>query len=85
MHIAAKDDHRVQQPRIAGLVQELNPGSVAEFDAKTDPNFQVVMKAIDGKTGDKLYASQGHWRYPNFADMTDEEIKALLRSWGAGK
>jgi hypothetical protein len=80
-----KDGHRVQQPRIAGLAQELNPSSVVEFDPKTNPQFRVEIKVIDGKTGEKLYASRGHWRYPNFADMTPERIKGLLRSWGAGK
>jgi hypothetical protein len=84
MPIAAKDDYRVQQPRIKRLVEELDQGCVAEFKTNDNPK-SLEMRVIDLKTGDLLYTSVGFWPYSTLADNSDEGIKNLLRSWGAGK
>jgi hypothetical protein len=84
MTTATKDDYRVQQPIIGRLVEELDPGYVAEFRPSNDP-VSLEMRVIDPKTGEALYASSGFWRYGAIADKSPDEIRQLLRSWGAGR
>lgn len=77
---AAKDDYRVQQPRLERLAKELTPGCEVHFSPEENPMF-LEMRVDHAETGAVLYISHGDWRYSQIADKSDEELKQLLRSW----
>jgi len=81
--VAFSDEVKRVRVLLREYAEELDPGCHVYF---RNTDFQVDM-VVDSAAGKRLYCSPDYVEYPNVYDLRNnsDAIKALLRSWGAGK
>lgn len=77
-----KDGYLIQRNRIEKLVAESWPAATVRWDESRVPTW--IRFAVH--SGDVvLLVSSGDRHVSEIADKTDDELRALLKSWSGGK
>ena len=82
--MAEKDDPGIQRERIERIVKEMEPNAVVTFDGDTMPSI-LKWRVTHGPSGTVLLESSGDRMASEIADISDRQLKALLKSLSAGR
>jgi len=79
-----KDDYVIQRARIERLAKEMSPNCLVEFDPDNPPTW-IKLRITHAPTGTILAVSSGDWHVTEIADKSDDQLRALIKSFGAGR